>query len=74
MIAIIHYNYYLHIAILVVIEIFYEVNINISFWRYRPALYICKKLTFINMIYVTGPGKTGHVGTFSVMRKTDLKY
>ena len=23
---------------------------------------------------VTGPGKIVHVGTFSVMRKTDLKY
>ena len=28
----------LHIAILVVIEMFYEFYINIYFWRYRPAL------------------------------------
>ena len=28
----------LHIAILVVIEIFYEFFIDISFWRYRPVL------------------------------------
>ena len=28
----------------------------------------------ISSIFVTRPGKTGHIGTFSVTRKIDLKY
>ena len=37
--------------------------------------YLIMQLSFnYKSIYVTGPGKTGLVGTFSVMRKTDLKY
>ena len=46
------------------------------------SLYIVTVLVAINYLpiskisytFVTGPGKTSHVGTFSVMRKTDLKY
>ena len=30
--------------------------------------------TYIHYAYVTGPGKTIHVGTFSGARITDLKY